>query len=545
MKNYYNFIEFNSILPDFYGIKINSNKIIEQYLSSFNYSNLITEFIISDKSIKENEKLSIFNKYPETMDVIFNFWRKIFNDIEICVEGEKQIIYYYLKPENLYLSKDEKYYYEYNIDRSSRDSKLFSFYENIDLFIFGIIYNYNNERFNIANINNYFSLELINIIFFIIHNIILIIHYYKSWKKDYSIYNEIENNKSSLLLLILCCFHLLYIIVIIINWFVNRFKIDYFNALTNFTNKRLKSKIVFDLKEKANLFQKLKKNYSSNSSDFHQHFFNKISKKNKIKILLIDTILLNFKIFPYIISFICLILYYSLSQIFLVIPLILIANLVPTLSAIFKALFSKFRYLLFIYSYTLIVLYIFSWIGFFFLPHLFKFEVVDKNNENIVDENQESIEEFVCSSSIQCILYFLNFGLSSGGALDLNLISFKNNYSHYLRQFFFGMFFFLFINMIFSNIFLALITDVFQEMREKAWNDENDKKNVCFICDINKAECINQNIEFKEHIKKHSKWKYINFMCKIIMEKDVELNKEEFYVWNLMKKKNIDWLPNK
>jgi len=39
--------------------------------------------------------------------------------------------------------------------------------------------------------------------------------------------------------------------------------------------------------------------------------------------------------------------------------------------------------------------------------------------------------------------------------------------------------------------------------------------------------------------------KYINFMCKIIMEKDVELNKEEFYVWNLMMKKSIDWLPNK
>ena len=139
LKNYYNFIEFNSILPDFYGIEINSNKIIEQYLSSHLYSNLITDFIISDESIKENEKISIFSKYPETMDVIFNFWRKIFNDIEICVEGQKQIIYYYLKPENLYLSKDEKHYYEYNIDRSSRDSKLFSFYENIDLFIFEFI----------------------------------------------------------------------------------------------------------------------------------------------------------------------------------------------------------------------------------------------------------------------------------------------------------------------------------------------------------------------------------------------------------------------
>jgi hypothetical protein len=89
-----------------------------------------------------------------------------------------------------------------------------------------------------------------------------------------------------------------------------------------------------------------------------------------------------------------LILYFFLSQIFLVIPLILIANLVPTLSAIFKGLFYNLKYLVFLYSYTLIVLYIFSWIGFLFLPHLFRFEVVDKNNE-VVTENQETIEENV------------------------------------------------------------------------------------------------------------------------------------------------------
>jgi hypothetical protein len=33
--------------------------------------------------------------------------------------------------------------------------------------------------------------------------------------------------------------------------------------------------------------------------------------------------------------------------------------------------------------------------------------------------------------------------------------------------------------MIFSNVFLALITDAFGEMREKAWINENDKNNVC------------------------------------------------------------------
>ena len=299
------------------------------------------------------------------------------------------------------------------------------------------------------------------------------------------------------------------------------------------------------MKEKARQFQNLRKNFSLNSKRFNKYFFNKIKKFDKFYILLFDTILLNFKVFPYIFSLICLILYYCISPIFLVIPLILIANLVPTLSAIFKGLYYNLKYLIFLYSYTLIVLYIFSWIGFLFLPHLFRFEVVDKSNETIVDENQESIEEMVCSSSIQCILYFLNFGLSSGGALDLNLISFKNSYGFYLRQFFFDMFFFLFINMIFSNIFLALITDAVSELSGLAMTNENDKNNICFICDINRGECINQNIEFKNHIKEHSKWKYINFMCKIIMEEDVEFNKEEFYVWNLMKKRSIDWLPNK
>ena len=245
------------------------------------------------------------------------------------------------------------------------------------------------------------------------------------------------------------------------------------------------------------------------------------------------------------ISLICLILYYFLSEIFLIVPLLLIANLIPTLSAIFEGLINKLQYLIYIYSYTLIALYIFSWIGFLFLPNLFKFEVVNKYNENIVDQNEEIVEEYMCTSSIQCILYFLNFGLSSEGSLDLNLISFKNNYGYYLRQFFFDIFFFLFINMIFSNVFLALITDAFSEMRELAWKKENDKANVCFICDLNKSDCNIQKINYKTHIRYHLKWKYINLMCKMILEEDVELSKEEYYIQNLMKKRSIDWFPNK
>ena len=382
-----------------------------------------------------------------------------------------------------------------------------------------------------------------NILFFVVHNIILLIHYYKSWKEEYSKYNEIENNKSFNLLLILAGVHILFIIIIIINWIINGLFIDYFHDITGYNLQKVKPKLEYNTQVK---FFKLRKHFEHQFPSFskiNKMFFSELNFLEKFYIFNKNTLILNPKVFPFLISLICLILYYLLSQIFLIVPLLLIANLIPTLSAIFKGLFSKFRYLIYIYSYTFIVLYIFSWMAFLFLPNLFKFEMVNKNNEYIVDQNEEIVEENVCSSSIQCILYFLNFGLSSGGNLDLNLISFKNNHGYYLRQFFFDIFFFLFINMIFSNIFLALITDAFSDMGKLAWKKENDKEQVCFICNLSKSDCHEKNMMYKRHIEDHSKWKYINFLCKLALEESIELSKEEFYIKNLMKQRSIEWFP--
>ena len=181
---------------------------------------------------------------------------------------------------------------------------------------------------------------------------------------------------------------------------------------------------------------------------------------------------------------------YLVSQIFIIFPLILIANLAPTLSAIFKGLLSKKKYLISVFLYLLLILYIFGWTGFFLFPKLFKSEIVDKNNREIIDEDGNQIEEYICSSSLQCLLYFLNYGMISGGDIEMNLISFHHNKGYYLIQFFFRLLFFLLINMIFSNIFLAFITDAYNEMREKAMNDEKDKENIYFICNLDKNECI-------------------------------------------------------
>ena len=538
IKTYYGYNELKAILPDDNEKPIKSNKIMNYFLDREFYTDIINDIIINDDSIDD---FKIYRDNSESMNIIFSFWRQIFIDIEICIGDKNQNSYFLIRPESLYLSGYEKKFYDDIIDYSSRDSKLMGLYENLDSFLFEMVSNFYYDRFNLAKVFSYFGLELMNILLFIIHNIILLIHYYKSWKEEDSIYNKIENNKTSIILLILSGIHILYNIAIIINWIVNNLIIDYFQALSKYSiqNKYENYKLHLSTKERVLIFRKIANNYTSKISVINE-FFPGFTILTKTYILIVKTIILNSKVFPFMISLICLILYYFLSEIFLIVPLLLIANLIPTLSAIFKSLINKLKYLIFIYSYTLIVLYIFSWIGFFFLPNLFKFEVV-----NNVDQNEEKVEEYMCSSSIQCILYFLNFGLSSGGSLDLELISFKNNYGFYLRQFFFDIFFFLFINMIFSNVFLALITDAFSEMRELAWKNENDKVNVCFICDLNKSDCNIQKINFKTHIRYHLKWKYINLMCKMILEEDVELSKEEYYIQNLMKKRSIYWFPNK
>ena len=94
---------------------------------------------------------------------------------------------------------------------------------------------------------------------------------------------------------------------------------------------------------------------------------------------------------------------------------------------------------------------------------MFKYEAVDKNNE-IIDIN--SVEENICSSTVPCILYFLNFGFRDN-LMEMNLFSFKNETSYYFIQFFFTIFLYAFIHLIFDNIFLATISSAFDEMKEK------------------------------------------------------------------------------
>ena len=471
-----------------------------------------------------------------TIIIMFSFLGKIVKIAEVILNNEKVYIMHSLEPEIFNLSKESIKLYKNNVDRSSRDTKLLSIYDNIDTFLFEIIYNSNRRK---LIINKFPYKEELNILFFAVENILLIILYYKNPNQSYEEYNEVQNEKDSRPIFIISLVHIVFLLLIIINWVYSNLKIDFYYSLAEYAIKYLEEDKKVSLGEKADYFKDLAKNFNP-SFTYISKFFKNLSTQEMLFIFLKDTLISNSKIIQYLFSFICLVLFFSLSQIFLTFPLLLVALYFETLSDLFKAIVNKLYQIISLYLYTFLILYVFSFLGFFFLPEMFKYEPVNKNNE-LIDEGY--LEESICSSSIQCILYFVNNGYVSSGELDMNTVSFKTFPAYFLRQFFFNILLSLLINMIFSNIFYAIITDCFSEIREIATNNEEDMKKVCFICQKTRNDCMIEHIDFVKHTKSHKVEKYIKFICNIILKNETNLNYEEYYIYEMVKKRKFDWFP--
>ena len=98
--------------------------------------------------------------------------------------------------------------------------------------------------------------------------------------------------------------------------------------------------------------------------------------------------------------------------------------------------------------------------------------------------------------------------------------------------------------MIFANVFLGLIADAFGELREAAWEKDNDKKNICFICQIDSDTCAVKGIDFEDHCQnKHNIWNYAYFLCYLYMKDENEYNIMEYKIMSSINELNLSWMP--
>ena len=98
--------------------------------------------------------------------------------------------------------------------------------------------------------------------------------------------------------------------------------------------------------------------------------------------------------------------------------------------------------------------------------------------------------------------------------------------------------------MIMGNVTFGLIVDTFGALRDETYKYENDRENICFICQISRDKCLLNNINYEKHIKNdHSLWSYVDFLVYLHLYNANDFTRIEGKVWDKLLERDYGWLP--
>jgi hypothetical protein len=96
------------------------------------------------------------------------------------------------------------------------------------------------------------------------------------------------------------------------------------------------------------------------------------------------------------------------------------------------------------------------------------------------------------------------------------------------------------------NIILGIIVDNFAEFRNNLDELNNDKNNICFICQMSRDDARNKNLNFDLHRETvHNLWNYVYFLTYLHINNENNFKKLESEVWNKLINLDTSWIPIK
>ena len=283
---------------------------------------------------------------------------------------------------------------------------------------------------------------------------------------------------------------------------------------------------------------------NENLNNLFKKFYSKISLSKKLYTLIVDTILFNRQICFIIATFFCLCIYFiTHNGLFISIPILFIANMNDLLFGILVSIKLRWIHLLLTVLYTYILIYIFSLFAFYYVNKSFKFS--DLIN---ITQKTENNTENMCDSILQCLLTMISYGSRSGGGIGDIIIklSFMGDIKSFVIRFFFDVFFHIIIILFLINIILGIIVDNFAEFRNNLDELNNDKNNICFICQMSRDDARNKNLNFDLHRETvHNLWNYVYFLTYLHINNENNFKKLESEVWNKLINLDTSWIPIK
>ena len=110
----------------------------------------------------------------------------------------------------------------------------------------------------------------------------------------------------------------------------------------------------------------------------------------------------------------------------------------------------------------------------------------------------------MCDGMVGCIL-----DLYVSGTIVETMDKFE------ISRFTYDMIYIIFFGLLFGNIVSGIILDAFGELRDKTSSLEDDKSNLCYICNASRDKIEKSNSNFDDHIAKHYLWNYIFYIINL------------------------------
>uniref|UniRef100_A0A4W6FGN4 Inositol 1,4,5-trisphosphate receptor n=1 Tax=Lates calcarifer TaxID=8187 RepID=A0A4W6FGN4_LATCA len=206
---------------------------------------------------------------------------------------------------------------------------------------------------------------------------------------------------------------------------------------------------------------------------------------------------------------------------------------------------------------ALILVYLFSIVGYIFFKDDFILEVdripnttlnscdsVDCHLTRIAHIEEDSDMERTCDSLLMCIVTVLSHGLRSGGGVGDVLRKPSKEEPLFAARVIYDLLFFFMVIIIVLNLIFGVIIDTFADLRSEKQKKEEVLKTTCFICGLERDKFDNKTVTFEEHIKEeHNMWHYLFFIVLVKVKDSTEYTGPESYVAEMIKEHNLDWFP--
>ncbi|XP_026720241.1 inositol 1,4,5-trisphosphate receptor type 3 isoform X1 [Athene cunicularia] len=246
-----------------------------------------------------------------------------------------------------------------------------------------------------------------------------------------------------------------------------------------------------------------------------------------------------------------------------------------TLFNVIKSVTRNGRSILLTALLALILVYLFSIVGFLFLKDDFILEVdrlpdskakdhplgMQRNMETFMEscsgdkiscsavptaleETDVDQWERACDTLLMCIVTVLNHGLRNGGGVGDILRKPSKDESLFPARVVYDLLFFFIVIIIVLNLIFGVIIDTFADLRSEKQKKEEILKTTCFICGLERDKFDNKTVSFEEHIKyEHNMWNYLYFIVLVRVKNKTDYTGPESYVAQMIKNKNLDWFP--